>query len=121
MMQSHTLTGYRILKDSNSELLETAAQIALAHHERYDGSGYPKGLKGQQIPLEAKITSVADAFDALTTQRPYKPAFSMEHAIELMKSQSGKLFDPEVLAAFIRDPGKIREIMEALEKEPIKM
>src|SRR5436190_597738 len=81
--------GYRILSGSDAELLNVAAVIAYTHHEKFDGTGYPRGLKGQAIPIEGRIASIADAFDALTTQRVYKPAFELSHAIELMVKHRG--------------------------------
>jgi putative two-component system response regulator len=93
----HTTTGHEILADSKSGLLRIAATIALTHHERFDGSGYPHGLAGKEIPLEGRITAVADVFDALLTDRPYRPAFSEEEAVEMIKRERGAQFDPEIV------------------------
>ena len=79
-----------------------AASIAVTHHERWDGTGYPRGLKGEQIPLEGRITAVADVFDALSTKRPYKPAYPFDKCIAIMEDERGKHFDPWVLDAFLR-------------------
>lgn len=101
IMKRHTIIGYEILKESENELLQMAARIALEHHERWDGTGYPYGKKGQEICIEARITSIADVFDALTSERPYKPAWSVEKAVEYMKGLSGKHFDPQLLELFL--------------------
>lgn len=98
-MQSHTTVGYEILSDSESELLNMAATIALTHHEWFDGSGYPQGLLGDEIPLEGRIVAVADVFDALLSDRPYRPAMTVEQAIELIEEESGTHFDPTVVEA----------------------
>ena len=107
VMQEHTRFGYRILQVSNSELMRLGASIALCHHERSDGGGYPRGLAGDKIPLEARIVSVADVFDALTTQRVYKAAWSNERAVEHMQEQAGQMFAPEVIEAFLRVEAEI--------------
>jgi two-component system, response regulator RpfG len=100
VMQQHTIIGYEILKDSESALLQYAADIALTHHERYDGSGYPQRLKGDEIPLSGRICAVSDVFDALTSVRPYKPAWSVEAALAEIQSQRGRQFDPQLVEAF---------------------
>ncbi|HET8563166.1 MAG TPA: HD domain-containing phosphohydrolase [Candidatus Binatia bacterium] len=96
----HAEIGYRILSGSGAELLKTAAIIAWTHHERYDGTGYPRGLAGEAIPLEGRIAAIADAFDALTSKRVYKPAFSMDHAVDIMRKHRGNHFDPALLDVF---------------------
>ena len=101
-MECHTTIGFRILGGSNSELLALAAQIALHHHERFDGLGYPHGLVGEQIPLEVRIVSVVDVFDALTSDRPYRPAFTLEAALEVLRDGCGSQFDVTVVTAFER-------------------
>jgi PAS domain S-box-containing protein len=93
----HTTVGHAILADSKSEVLRLAASIALTHHERFDGSGYPLGLAGEQIPLEGRITAVADVFDALLSDRPYRPAFTVDEAVETIRQSSGSHFDPEIV------------------------
>ncbi len=100
IIKQHSTIGSRILIGSSSELLQAGEVIALSHHEKWDGSGYPKGLKGEDIPLIGRITAVADVFDALTTERPYKKAFSNEKAYEILREGRGTHFDPKVLDAF---------------------
>lgn len=100
-MRRHPLIGYEILKGSPSKYLQKGGEIALAHHEKYDGSGYPHGIKGDAIPLSARIVALADVFDALTSERPYKKAWSIDQAYEYIENQSGKHFDPALVKAFI--------------------
>jgi putative two-component system response regulator len=100
-MRSHTTTGYEILIDSESELLKMAARIALTHHERCDGSGYPQGLRREEIPIEGRIVAVADAFDALLSDRHQRPAFTIEETAQLMAGERGSRFDPEVVDALL--------------------
>jgi response regulator RpfG family c-di-GMP phosphodiesterase len=107
MMKKHTLFGWEVLHKADRELgeqsfLTLAATIALSHHERYDGKGYPKGTAGEQIPLSARISAIADVYDALTTSRPYKEAWSHERAVAEMVGQAGSQFDP-VLVGIFRD------------------
>lgn len=97
-MQTHTLIGARILSGGRSELLRLAEEIALTHHERWDGRGYPRGLTGLQIPLTGRIVAVADVFDALTQARPYKQAWTPEAALAELQTQAGSHFDPDVVA-----------------------
>ncbi len=100
IMKGHPSFGAMILGDDRSELLRLARQIALAHHEKYDGTGYPKGLKGKEIPLSARIVTIADVFDALTTKRPYKEAWDIETTLKYMEENAGKHFDPEIFEVF---------------------
>jgi PAS domain S-box-containing protein/putative nucleotidyltransferase with HDIG domain len=100
-MKTHTTVGAQMLAGSAFALLEMAEQIALTHHEKWDGSGYPAGLAGEAIPISGRIVAVADVFDALTHSRPYKPAWSTADAIDEMTSQAGRHFDPQVLEAFL--------------------
>jgi putative two-component system response regulator len=102
-MQQHPLIGAEILANTNSELIQLAHSVALYHHEKWDGSGYPAQLKGEQIPIEGRIVAVADVFDALTNKRPYKEAWSVEKTMDLIKEQSGKHFDPQVVEALVRE------------------
>jgi putative two-component system response regulator len=101
-MQRHTAVGYEILSGSDSELLQMAASIALTHHERWDGSGYPNGLKGEEIPLEGRIVAVADAFDAMLSDRSYRPALPLAEAIETIAAESGAHFDPAIVEILLR-------------------
>jgi putative two-component system response regulator len=112
VIAQHAEIGYRILAGSDAEILNVAATIALTHHERWDGSGYPRKLKGEAIPIEGRIAAVADAFDALTTARVYKPAFEFEHAVDLMSKHRGEHFDPELLDVFLASLGDIKRIHE---------
>ena len=116
IMMSHTLVGANTIRaarkrmQARSTFLVMAEQIARSHHERWDGRGYVEGLKGDQIPPVARIFSVADVYDALTTVRPYKPAYSHEQAIEMMREERGQRFDPQVFDAFLGVAGKFNDI-----------
>ncbi len=99
VMRTHPLIGYQIV--SGIPFLKNAAEIVRSHHEMFDGSGYPAGLQREEIPVPARVFSVVDAFDAMTTDRPYRSALSLEHAVGELKRMSGTQFDPEVVAAFI--------------------
>jgi HD-GYP domain-containing protein (c-di-GMP phosphodiesterase class II) len=101
-IKTHTTIGAEILSGSRSQLLGMAERIALTHHERWDGRGYPRGLAGEQIPLPGRIVAVADVFDALTHERPYKPAWSLQEAVAEIPSQAGGQFDPDVVGAFLQ-------------------
>lgn len=117
VMKTHTEIGCQILKGSLSTLLKVAATIAFAHHERYDGSGCPKGLTGENIPIEGRIVAVADVFDALTTSRPYKPAYPIDESIKLMKKEEGSHFDSQVFEAFLNGMDEIKKIIEKNSQE----
>lgn len=110
IISQHAEIGFRILDGSNAEILKVAAAIAWTHHERWNGSGYPRQLKGTAIPVEGRIAAIADTFDALTTQRVYKPAFSIDHSIDLMSQHRGEHFDPELLDIFIASIDDIKII-----------
>ncbi|KQR62109.1 two-component system response regulator [Acidovorax sp. Leaf160] len=101
VMKKHPMIGAEIIGEHPPGLLRTAHTIALAHHEKWDGSGYPFGLAGEAIPLEARIVAIADVFDALTTRRPYKQAWSLEEAFDYLRTQSGRHFDPSLVAPFL--------------------
>ncbi len=101
VMKKHAEYGYEMLKNSRAPLLDEAAVIALSHHEKFDGSGYPFGLAGEAIPLQGRIVAVADVFDALTTERPYKKAWPLERALDFLDEQTGRHFDPACVAAFM--------------------
>ncbi|MBL8473482.1 MAG: HD domain-containing protein [Rhodocyclaceae bacterium] len=110
IMKQHATIGYEILKDSASEVLQLAAKIALSHHEKFDGSGYPGGSVGQDIPIEGRIVAVADVFDALTSERPYKKAWELPRAIAMLEEGAGKHFDPDCVRAFLSDMDGVLEI-----------
>ncbi|MES2163750.1 MAG: HD domain-containing phosphohydrolase [Pseudomonadota bacterium] len=112
IMRSHAGIGAQILADSASPLLQTGAVIAASHHERYDGSGYPQGLAGAAIPLCGRIVAVADVFDALTSARPYKDAWSFARARAAMEAGSGSHFDPACLLALFRDEAALLAIQQ---------
>ncbi len=99
VMQSHAETGFQMLSDSPAEVVQLGAAIARSHHERWDGSGYPRGLLGEDIPSEGRIAALADVFDALTSDRVYRPAFPVRSAVEIMREEQGH-FDPAMLAQF---------------------
>ena len=101
VMEYHTLHGYKILSGSKSPLIRVAAEIAVSHHERWDGTGYPNRLKGTDIPLFGRMAAIADVFDALTSERPYKAAWSPEKARASIIEASGTHFDPDCVAAFL--------------------
>jgi putative two-component system response regulator len=101
IMRTHPQLGADILDKSNSQLIRLAHTVALYHHEKWDGSGYPFGLKGEEIPIEARIVAVAYVFDALLSKRPYKEAWPVEKAVEEIKSQINRHFDPQVVAAML--------------------
>jgi putative two-component system response regulator len=117
IMKKHSMMGYQILAGSQSEMLQVGAEIALSHHEKYDGSGYPQGLVGEQIPLFARIVAVADVFDALTSERPYKKAWDTDKALALLHEGAGSHFDPKCVAAFVADWPQILEIKARYKEE----
>ncbi len=100
-MQRHAEIGYRILAGSEAELVQLSASIAFTHHEKFDGTGYPRGLVASDIPLEGRIAAVADVFDALTRNRIYRARLAREEALEIMRAGRGTHFDPEVLDVFL--------------------
>lgn len=114
IMRTHAVVGFRILQDSPSKYLKLGATIALSHHEKYDGSGYPYNLKGEEIPLEARIVALADVYDALTSNRPYKRAWTIEAAVEYVTSNRGSHFDPQCVDAFISQLSVITQIQQQL-------
>ncbi|HYP68265.1 MAG TPA: HD domain-containing phosphohydrolase [Thiobacillaceae bacterium] len=111
-MRRHPRIGHDILADSPSRFLQMGAVIALGHHEKFDGTGYPQGLVGESIPLPARIAAVADVFDALTSVRPYKNAWSMQEALDWIKSQIGSHFDPACARAFLVRLDEVAQIMQ---------
>ncbi len=102
IIKSHTAIGARLLAGGHSDFVKTAETIAISHHERWDGNGYPQRLKAEEIPLEGRIVAVTDVFDALTHERPYKKAWPVEEARAEIEKQSGKQFDPRVVEAFLQ-------------------
>jgi len=110
IMKTHAQIGADILSGAESELMQMARDIALSHHEKWDGSGYPNGLTGDAIPLVGRITAIADVFDALTSDRPYKKGWPLEKALEFIKEQDGQHFDPELVCRFMDQLPKIRDI-----------
>jgi putative two-component system response regulator len=112
IIQQHSDIGHRILAGSSSDLLATAAAIAWTHHERVDGAGYPRGLEGEAIPIEGRIAAIADVFDALSSDRVYKKAFSLVSALEIMRQGRGTHFDANLLDAFLGVMDEVLEIKE---------
>ncbi len=113
IMKKHAQIGYEILKDSQSQYLQAGATIAISHHERWNGNGYPNNLKGEDIPIFGRIVSVADVFDALTSNRPYKEAWSFDDALEFLKNEAGKHFDPKLVALFIESQDDVNKIFHS--------
>jgi two-component system response regulator RpfG len=113
-MKNHPRIGYDILKGSPSKYLSMGAIIALGHHEKYDGSGYPNGLHGEDIPIVARIVAVADVFDALVSERSYKHAWTVDDGFEYLNAQKGKHFDPRCVEAFMSAEERVREIQTQL-------
>ncbi|WP_313166149.1 response regulator [Massilia oculi] len=110
IMQSHVTIGAEIIGEHDGGMLSLARQIALTHHEKYDGSGYPNGLAGEDIPLVGRIVAIADVFDALTSVRPYKKAWTEEDAVNFLREQKGRHFDPQLVELFADQMPAIREI-----------
>jgi two-component system response regulator RpfG len=118
-MRKHPRIGYEIIKDSPSTYLRMGALIALGHHEKFDGSGYPHGLVGDHIPLPARIVAVADVFDALTSARPYKEAWDPEAAFDYIERQRGTHFDPRLVDAFVEARAEVLRIRSELSDSPV--
>lgn len=116
-MKQHAAIGAQILANSSSPLLQLAHKLALEHHEKWDGSGYPNGLKGEQISVEGRIVAIADVFDALTSKRPYKEAWGVEEALEHMQAQAGKHFDPHLINLFVNKLDAIIAIKNAYQEQ----
>ena len=113
VMKQHALMGAEIIGEHDSPLLRMARTIALNHHEKYDGSGYPHGIAGEDIPVEARIVAIADVFDALTSVRPYKAAWPTEEAVALLEKEKGRHFDPQLVDLFI---SRLPEVLEVKER-----
>jgi putative two-component system response regulator len=112
IMKTHTTIGHRILSMSDAPLFQMASVIALYHHEKWNGKGYPEGLKNTEIPEVARIVALADVFDALTMDRPYKRAWSVDKAVELIRSESGEHFDPVLVDFFLDNLHEVKEIRD---------
>ncbi len=117
IMKQHAIFGYEILKDSSSRVLQAGAEIARAHHEKFDGSGYPNALKGDEIPIFSRIVAVADVFDALTSERPYKKAWPLEQACDFLKTNAGSHFDPACVASFFEHWDQVLEIRQRFQDD----
>lgn len=102
IMQSHTTIGEQILSNSESKVVNLARDIAGSHHEKWDGTGYPRGIKGNEIPIEGRISAICDVFDALVSERPYKKAWSNKKTLKFIEEQSGKHFDPKLVELFLQ-------------------
>jgi two-component system, response regulator RpfG len=113
-MRTHPRIGHDILAGSSSRFVQLGATIALRHHERWDGSGYPDGIAGRDIPIAARIVGVADVLDALTTPRPYRDAWSLDRALEFLQAEAGGKFDPEVVAAVVSRREQIEDVLQQL-------
>lgn len=118
VMRRHPYIGYKIIGEQDSPLLSLAAEIAYTHHEKWDGSGYPRRLQGEDIPLAGRIVALADVFDALTTARPYKPAWPVEQAVAYIRSASGQHFDPDLVPLFLDRLPELLDIRERWLEEP---
>ena len=112
IMRRHPHIGHELLSGSQNRFIQIGALIALRHHERYDGSGYPDGLVGEAIPLEARIVAVADVFDALISPRPYKEAWSVDAALAYLYAQRGRLFDPRCVDVLVRNRARLEDICQ---------
>lgn len=115
MMKNHTKIGYDILNTKDSPLLRIARMIALCHHEKWDGSGYPNGLIGEDIPIYARIAAISDVFDALMSERPYKKPFTLDQAMDMMIEGKGKHFDPKLVDLFIASIDEVVKIRNAFD------
>ncbi|MDD5157806.1 HD domain-containing phosphohydrolase [Sulfurimonas sp.] len=115
-MKSHALMGYDILKNSNRQILKIASIIAYEHHEKYDGTGYPRGLKGEEISIYARIVAIVDVFDALLSKRVYKRAWSVEDTVALLKEERGKHFDPKLVDIVVENIDRYVQLFENLSK-----
>ena len=114
IIKTHTIIGGKLLSDSKSDILKMAKQIALCHHEKYNGTGYPKGLLNNQIPLAARIVAVVDTFDALTSKRPYKDPYPPEMALEIIKKERGEHFDPYITDLFVEHFEEFLKVRETI-------
>ena len=115
IMKTHSIIGAKILSNSKAPILRLAEEIALSHHEKWNGKGYPRGLAGDEIPLSGRIVSLADVFDALTSKRPYKEPFPADKAIEIIKKERGEHFDPQIVDVFLANIDEILKIKQESE------
>ena len=116
-MRLHPTVGAEILSGSRSPIVQMAETIAMTHHERWDGSGYPRGLRGEEIPLVGRICAVGDVFDALISARPYKRAWPIDDALEELERQAGVLLDPDLVAALVRERRELPRLIAPGEDE----
>ena len=121
VMKSHARLGFELLQGSGSEILRAGAEIAISHHEKYDGTGYPNALKGKDIPLYGRIVAVADVFDALTSERPYKKAWPLEDAVRFLEEGRGKHFDPMCIEAFLAGWDDVIAIRQRFQDEIVPL
>ncbi len=117
VMKTHAQIGYEILKDSQSEYLKAGAIIAITHHEKFDGSGYPNKISGEAIHIYGRIVAVVDVFDALTSHRPYKKAWSFDDALNLLREEKGKHFDPKIIELFEKNIDEVNEIYNSFKEK----
>jgi putative two-component system response regulator len=117
-MERHTIIGHQILSGSGSALLELGATIALTHHEKWDGTGYPRALSGNAIPVEGQVAAVADVFDALTSHRPYRKAFEIDKAVEIMRSERGRHFDSRLVDLFLENIDEVIDLRDRYTPSP---
>ena len=120
VMQRHAVMGHKLLSGSPSELLELGATIALSHHERWDGTGYPAGLAGEDIPVEGRVAAIADAFDALTSKRAYREALGTEEAAEIMSGGREAQFDPGLLDVFLGSTDRMLDVRDRFQDPPAR-
>lgn len=119
VMKHHAIYGYELLIGSSSRVLQAGAEIARGHHEKFDGSGYPSGIRGTDIPLFSRIVAVADVFDALTSERPYKKAWTLEAAVDFLVKGSGSHFDPQCVQTFLDAWDDVMEIRDRYQEEDV--
>ncbi len=117
VMKQHAVYGYELLRGSSSKVLQAGAEIALGHHEKFDGTGYPSGVRGMDIPIFSRIVAVADVFDALTSERPYKKAWTLEAAVDFLVKGSGTHFDPQCVQTFLDAWDDVMEIRDRYQEE----
>jgi len=117
IMKQHAIFGFDLLKGSSSRVLQAGADIARGHHEKFDGSGYPNGLQGEAIPIFSRIVAVADVFDALTSERPYKQAWTVQAAADFLREGSGTHFDPACVDAFFKAWDEAMLVRERFQEE----